>query len=162
MKVYPRDNRYLVTEDGRVFSKCYGFNELKQHLSSKGYPRVCIGRKTVFVHRIVAITYIPNTLNKPQVNHIDGIKTNNNVSNLEWCTNKENHKHKCENGLNVVPDNAGKPKKKVLCVDTGVIYGSIKDCARQLNYKSPSNIGAVCRGERPHVLKMKFEYMEVV
>lgn len=75
---------------------------LRQHIMKNGYCTVNIIKKTYkthLVHRLVAIAFINNEKCLPQVNHIDGNKGNNNLSNLEWCTQKENSIHASKNGL---------------------------------------------------------------
>lgn len=92
--------KYDVTSDGRVFS--YNYGQRKELLLSehKGYRRVALSnenkRKIYPVHVLVAKAFIPNPENKPFVNHKDGNKRNNDVSNLEWCTRAENQKHSRE------------------------------------------------------------------
>ncbi len=77
---------------------------LNKRPDKNGYLKVMLcsgGRlKHIAAHRLVAITYIPNPEDKPQVNHKDGIKTNNFVDNLEWATNAENQRHAYAMGLN--------------------------------------------------------------
>ena len=72
-------------------------------IKEKGYCRVSLnngnGKISKRVHRLVAEAFIPNPENKPEVNHKDGNKLNNCVSNLEWCTNKENIEHSIRTGL---------------------------------------------------------------
>ena len=85
---------YYITEDGRVFSdKQSKLKELKLSKNKYGYLRIVLNRVSRDIHRLVAKTYIENPNNLPQVNHIDENKLNNDVSNLEWITQKENAIH---------------------------------------------------------------------
>lgn len=98
---------YQVSNKGNVLSlNAYGHKikrPLKQYINSFGYPVVVLNHnkipKYVAVHILVAKAFIPNPNNKPQVNHIDGNKTNNTVDNLEWVTSKENIQHAIRTGL---------------------------------------------------------------
>lgn len=76
---------------------------LKKSVNRFGYEYVCLSREykthKVKVHRLVAEAFIPNVNNKPQVNHINGVKTDNRVENLEWCNNSENMQHAVKTGL---------------------------------------------------------------
>ncbi len=87
---------YAITREGKIFSIRSG-RFLNTQSSDGGYETVTLqkGKKTrtLKIHRLVALMYIDNSENKPQVNHKDGIKTNNHVSNLEWCTRSENMLH---------------------------------------------------------------------
>ncbi|PEI42608.1 HNH endonuclease [Bacillus pseudomycoides] len=92
-----------VIVDYRGIEKSVGGKILKPGVTNKGYYIVSLNsvdkRHTLTVHRLVANAFIPNLDNKPQVNHINGIKTDNRICNLEWLTNEENMKHAINNGL---------------------------------------------------------------
>jgi hypothetical protein len=98
MKEHPIHKGYFITEDGKVFSS-HTNKFLSQEIDRSGYKIVTLRKynKHFKVHRLVAETYIPNQENKPQVNHIDRNRSNNNLSNLEWVTSKENAMHKVVN-----------------------------------------------------------------
>lgn len=108
-----------------------------------GYLGVSLNRdgtcKYFKIHRLVAQAFIPNTDNKPYVNHKDGVKTNNVASNLEWCTQAENMRHAYNNGM-IKPSyyyltqqdrlkNAAKRAHPVLWVETGQSFGSGYICS---------------------------------
>jgi len=82
---------YAITETGEVRNRKTN-NRLKGSINHKGYRYISVylantGKsKNINVHKLVALTYIPNSDNLPQINHIDGNRLNNNVDNLEWCT----------------------------------------------------------------------------
>ena len=132
---------------------------LKQQKNHKGYPVVTISynsiKKTLFIHRLVAICFIPNNLNLPQINHIDGNKENNVVENLEWCDNSYNQIHAYKLGLNYVTGRAGKPKKCICQYDKNgnfiKEYNSIAEATKSLGYKSKSNISTCCKGKKKSV-----------
>lgn len=97
-KPIPGYPRYEVSDTGKVFDT-HTQELVKPKINNCGYLRVGTRKNRVFVHRLVALAFIPNPLNKPCVNHIDGVKTNNHASNLEWVTYSENINHAYKNGL---------------------------------------------------------------
>jgi len=101
------ENRYLISDLGRIRSLpkkfCPRDRFLKLSLNMRGYYVLGLWNgyylSTCLVSRLVAIHFIPNPLNLPEVNHKDGIKTNNKKSNLEWMTRRENLEHAVKTGL---------------------------------------------------------------
>lgn len=109
------DPAYLVSNLGRIKTTKKFYNRMhsgklltvkSRHdiivgsaLSKKGYSRVRLGKRTYQTHRVVALTWLPNPEKLPQVNHIDGDKLNNSVTNLEWVTNQQNRNHAVRTGL---------------------------------------------------------------
>ena len=91
------EGKYQITSWGRVYS-VDSQKYLKPEVNEKGYLRVDLyaenGKRTHYkIHRLVADAFIENKYDKPQINHKDGNKQNNSVTNLEWVTDSENKEH---------------------------------------------------------------------
>lgn len=101
---------------------------LVQVTGVQGYQVVNWGKKQYRVHRLVALTFIPNPENKPMINHIDGNVKNNHIDNLEWCTNQENQIH----AVKVLHKSQGAHQNKpVRCVETGEVFENSMRAAKE-------------------------------
>lgn len=143
-KTYTLDD-YKITENGEVIAKRNG-KALKPQPNSKGYLRVSIGMKRYFVHRLVAEKFVHNPDGKPQVNHINGDKTDNRASNLEWVTNADNRAHAVETGLQIHGEScpwAKLTEKEVLYIKSS--SDSRKELAARFGV-SPTTISSIRNG----------------
>ena len=130
------EGKYQVSNLGRVRSLPNSHHQdviiMRQSKGNAGYMRVPLANnkthKMGLVHRLVAEAFIPNPENKPQVNHKNGRKDCNIVSNLEWVTRSENQKHAFR-VLGCVNKGGCKPRR-IICVETGRIFASVKEAER--------------------------------
>jgi hypothetical protein len=114
---------------------------LKPSNNGKGYLQItlCVnGKRKLFMHhRLIAEAFIGNPNNYQQVNHINGIKTDNSIQNLEWVTAKQNTNHAFKTGLRTMEqfqEIAKKNHKILINQETGVFYESVKEASISLNY----------------------------
>ena len=146
---------YQVTSCGKVWSyKRKRF--LKPFKRKRGYLAVGLYKngKTnyYYVHRLVAMAYIPNPDNLPQINHKDENKENNALQNLEWCT--------CEYNINYGNRNQ-KISKPVYCEELNRIFVSINAAARELDLNS-GHISSCCKGKLKTAGGYHWKYVEVI
>lgn len=138
---------YLVYQDGRVYSINRNIF-LKPAYDERGYLRIGLSNnkvsKTYKLHRLIAEMFIPKIEGKTQVNHINGIKDDNRVENLEWCNNSENQQHAWDNGLNT-----SSYKKIVLDTNTGVFYESATELAKVLGMNRITLMGRLNGSKKP-------------
>ena len=155
-KDIPNFNGYQASDKGFIFSKKRN-KILIPHPNEKGYLRVCLHVKgkstTQKVHRLVALTFLENPNNLPEVNHKDGNKLNNRVDNLEWCTHTHNMREAFKN--NLIPprksNNGSFPTKKVLQFDLdGKLintYESLSE-ASKISGIGFRNLSRYCKNQR--------------
>lgn len=164
----PGNSNYIVSNTGRI--RRDGSDKDRSVRDKKGYFTVDLyengKRSTERVHRLVAEAFVPNPYNKPEVNHKDGNKHNNNASNLEWVTCKENCRHAWDNGL-MKPSysmlskknpNAGRKGKAIRIVETGEIFNSSIECEKAINGNN-RHINDCLRGRQNTHRGYHFEYV---
>lgn len=156
-----------VSSDGRIRSLLRGEPRvLKAQKDSKGYLRVRVTidreRMTFKVHREVAKAFLPNPCDLPQVNHINGDKTDNRVDNLEWVTNRENCHHAIANGLwdsvirGASRENARRMLPVVAVKDGEVMrFPSVSEAERRFHSRHVSDC---LKGKRQHIGGWAFAY----
>lgn len=154
--------RYLLSVDGKVWR---GNKQVKVLNAVGDYPRVKLSlngkQSNWLLHRLIAIHFIPNPDNFPEVNHKNGVKTDNRIENLEWCTTQYNIKHSWDTGLS-------KPTQNTFCKVTPQDVHDIYLLYYHGNWRqidiaaafgiSKTIVWNVIHGRRWHRLKLKEIY----
>ena len=149
------ENLYGADTDGNIYSYNYRGNgkigKLKPTKLPQGYLGVNLCKnkaiKLYLVHRLVAITFIPNTKNKPEVNHINEIKSDNRVCNLDWVTSQENVDHSNSKSVKGVNIKTGEE----------IIFKSANEAGR--NGYNQGAISWCCKGKRKTHKGHKWTYI---
>lgn len=155
---------YEVSNFGKVRNK--NTNKIKAVFKDNdGYVKVTLmtfnGEKKTYrktIHRLVAEAFLGGPHGKLQVNHINGKKGDNRLSNLEWCTGSENVKHAYDSGLRK-PSGGRGPIRKVRVIETGKIYDNLHECAMAIGSDS-GNVSKHLHGQFDSVKGFHLEYVD--
>lgn len=131
---------YIISDTGCVYSKHKG-DLLKTHPNVRvRYHQVSLWKHNVqytfYIHRLVALAFIPNPLNLPEVNHIDGNRTNNHVSNLEWVDSSGNSYHAVRTGLRTYTNRLTRDEF-IECLHSVIQGESYQELSLRVPYKVP-------------------------
>ena len=144
---------YFIEDNGKIWSdKTHQY--LNPSTNKEGYKYITLrditGKSKIFlIHRLVGIYFLENPNNYLEINHKDEDKTNNSVTNLEWCDKKYNLNY----GTRL-----SKIRKKVKCIETNKIYDSITDAAEKTSINR-GHINSVCQGKRKTAGGFHWEYL---
>lgn len=156
------DGTYLPEKQRKISTHHTGYTYIVQRINGK--------QVFLLIHRLVAEAFIPNPSNLPEVNHKDRNKSNCKVTNLEWCTRKENMKHysreyRKTNSVYTRAKNTdipgGKPKRAVVAINSlgeETYYESVNACARALEGFS-TNVSACLKGKIKSYKGYTFKYV---
>ena len=132
--------------------------------NGRGYQFVNLSKNNIvkrfYVHRLVAKAFLIEQEDKKEVNHINGLKGDNSLKNLEWVSSRENNKHARDTGLvNQQPVNERKYKRKPFkCVETNEMYFSLRDAENKLGIPHRT-IGSVLKKQRKSTRNLSFIYI---
>ena len=151
-----------IMENRGTYSGLYKIKESilkpRENKDRNGYYEISLRKdgteKRFKVHRLVAYAFIDNPYNKPEVNHIDGNKSNNCAYNLEWMTSKENKEHAWRTGL----INSNHRKKPIKCNENNMCFESVIQASKELNCDR-RGIFRVLKGEKKNIKNMTFSYI---
>lgn len=159
VKIKGYEERYEISDTGRV--RRIDGHIMRSAINQNGYEHIVLSKNGVAkdfrVHRLVAEHFIENKERKRDVNHKNGIKTDNRAANLEWLTHSENELHKIYT--------LGTPGKllgacrPVKCLNTGVVYRSISEAKRELNLPKSTHIQEVCAGKLKQTKGLMWSYV---
>ena len=161
-----RDTNYYITDNGEVYSnKPSGLKKLTIRLKKDGYYTIGLNfngiRKFFRVHRLVAECYLDNHKGLQQVNHLNGIKTDNRVENLEWVNQSQNINHGYKNGL--IPSGEKSHMSKLKKVDIDFIRKNYEYKSKLYNSKTLGKMFGVGHAQILRIVKNKlWKYEEYV
>ena len=159
---YEDFTNYVIYSNGAVINKTTNRRIAQTQCKSTGYFMVSLWnnnkRRSCTLHRLLALAFLDNPRNSTEVNHKDGNKANNDLSNLEWVSHRENLQHAVNTGLHSPKfTKRADVRKKIVCCNDGKVFESVKSASEHYHI---TNISSVLTGKRKTAGGLRFEYYE--